>query len=157
MVVVAVREGVPMSNRRETGRCLCGEVRFEAYGEPLWVAHCHCQSCRRSTGAPVTTFVGYRRDQVSVLGGERRIYESSPGVTRRFCGRCGTPLSYEADRFAGEIHLYVCTLDAPDRFKPGFHVHFGEKVAWLDLHDDLPRYARSGRGVEPSSWGPLRR
>lgn len=146
-----------MSTRVETGRCLCGEVRFEARGEPLWVAHCHCHSCRRNTGGPVTTFVGYRREQLSYLSGERRTYESSPGVRRRFCGTCGTPLSYEADRCADEIHLYVSTLDHPSRFEPGLHVHFEEKVGWLELNDDLPRYDHGSRDAEPSSWGPLRR
>ena len=36
------------------GGCMCGAVRYEASGERFSVTHCHCLSCRRHTGAPVS-------------------------------------------------------------------------------------------------------
>jgi len=39
--------------QKVTGGCMCGAVRYEAIGEPMTVAYCHCSSCRRHTGAPV--------------------------------------------------------------------------------------------------------
>jgi hypothetical protein len=38
------------------GGCLCGAVRFIATGQPKGIYWCHCQSCRRHTGAPVAVF-----------------------------------------------------------------------------------------------------
>lgn len=145
-----------MTREATTGRCLCGAVSFIVEGDPRWVAHCHCESCRRSAGSAVATFVGFRRSQLRYLTGEPRTYESSPGVRRSFCAECGTPLSYAADRFGDEIHLYLCTLDDPDDFPAEVHVHHGERVAWFEIHDALPRYAETGRGAQPESWGPLR-
>ena len=72
-----------------TGGCMCGAVRYEAVGEALDIGYCHCHSCRRHTGAPVVTFVVFEADNVHFTGRERRIYESSPGVARAFCGQCG--------------------------------------------------------------------
>jgi hypothetical protein len=129
-----------------TGRCLCGAVRFQVEGDPRWVGHCHCRSCRRHTGSAVTTFAGFPPDQVAYTRGERAFCASSPGVRRGFCAACGTPLTYESDRFPGEIHLYVCTLDEPERFVPTFHVFYEERVPWLEIHDDLPRHARTSSG-----------
>ena len=40
-----------------TGRCLCGDIRYEYRGAPLKILHCHCESCRRHTSSPVATFV----------------------------------------------------------------------------------------------------
>lgn len=40
------------------GGCLCGAVRF-ATGQPKSVFWCHCQSCRKHSGAPVSVFVGF--------------------------------------------------------------------------------------------------
>ena len=86
-----------MASEPARGKCLCRSVQFEVSGEPMWVAHCHCHSCRRNTGSAVATFVGFRREQLSYTRGSRKIYESSPGVRRGFCEDCGTPLTYEAD------------------------------------------------------------
>ena len=139
---------------KSTGRCLCGTVRFEVKGDPLWVAHCHCESCRRHTGCAVTTFVGFCKSALSYTHGTPGVYESSPGVRRRHCVHCGTPLSYEADRCDDEVHLYISTLDDPARFPAQSHVFFAERIAWFDVHDALPRYVGFGTGKPPVSIGP---
>lgn len=122
------------------GACLCGAVRFRLEGAPIWVGHCHCESCRRNTGSLIATFVGFKQNQITYTQGERRIYVSSPGVRRGFCGECGTPLSYETDNFPDEIHLYICTLDDPERFIPQFHIFYAEHISWFIVADDLPRH-----------------
>ena len=86
---------------------------------------------------------------------DRSIFESSPGVRRGFCARCGTPVSYESDRTGDELHLYVCTLDDPQNFVPTGHVFHAERVPWFEVHDALPRFDGSGSGAI-SSWGPLK-
>ena len=138
-----------MSERSWTGGCLCGAVRYHAIGEALWTAHCHCQSCRRSTGGALATFIGFDAARFVWLGEETGIYHSSPGVTRRFCRGCGTPLSYEAGRFPGEVHIYTGTLDEPEAAAPTMHVFVAERLPWLRIADDLPRFAGSGSGAEP--------
>ena len=138
-----------------TGRCLCGNLQFEVRGRRLWVAHCHCDSCRRNTGSAVATFVGYRKEQLTYTRGERTIYQSSPGVQRGFCADCGTPMTYEADRCSDEVHLYVSTLDEPGEFRPQLHVFIAERISWMEIEDDLPRYEGLTQGSEPVSWGPL--
>ncbi len=123
-----------------TGRCQCGAVQFETTGRPRWVAHCHCGSCRRATASAFATYVGFARSQVQYVRGEPAGYHSSPGVTRRFCRECGTPLSYEGDRWPDEVHLFACVFEDPAAFQPQAHVHTNEQVAWLHLADDLPRH-----------------
>lgn len=49
------------------GGCLCGLVRFEATGAPKWTAYCHCRSCRRHTGAPVSAYAGFAEERLSWL------------------------------------------------------------------------------------------
>ncbi len=133
----------------QLGRCLCGAIEFEAAGAPLWVAHCHCQSCRRNTGAALATFVGLPEDRFRYLKGAPRVFASSPGVRRSFCENCGTPLTYAADRFPGEVHVYVSTFDHPDVFPPELHVYVAEAIDWLHLDDGLPRYRTTSRNTAP--------
>lgn len=121
-----------------TGHCLCGQLAFTAEGEPRWVAYCHCASCRRHTGSPVTCFVNYRLEEVGFTG-ERTLYRSSPGVVRSHCATCGTPVSYETASRPGEIDLYLNVFDEPQLFTPGGHAFFEEHIPWFDTRDDLPR------------------
>lgn len=125
------------------GRCLCGDITFAARGRPVWVVHCHCRSCRLNTGSAMATFVGYRTEQVA-FAGERSSFESSPGVRRCFCARCGTPVSYEADRYPGEIHLYIGAFADPESLPARAHVHYDEHIHWLDIADGLPRKPGAG-------------
>ena len=134
-----------MSDDKHEGGCLCGAVRYRIQGAARWVAHCHCQSCRRHTGSPVTTFVGLTKPQVEFIAGTPRERESSPGVWRRHCADCGTPLTYEAKRCDDETHIYLCTLDDPGAFTPQLHVFTEETVPWLHVEDGLPRYAKTSR------------
>ncbi len=129
---------------RRSGGCLCGAVTFTYEGAEIWCAHCHCESCRRTTSSPFTTFVGLPRAAVTFAGAPPRVYCSSPGVRRSFCGDCGAPIAYESTRYPGEIHLYACCLDAPGEVTPQRHVHTAEQLAWIALADGLPRYPHDG-------------
>lgn len=123
------------------GGCMCGAVRYETTGDSFGVAHCHCHSCRKHNGAAVVTLAGYNADQVAFSGDERKIYESSPGVGRAFCGKCGTPLTWEGDGGEGLIfEFHISTFDNPDALVPTGHSFDGERIAWFDIADHLPRY-----------------
>ncbi len=125
-----------------SGGCMCGAVRYETTGEPIGVIYCHCESCRRHTGAPVSTLVGFPRDNVRFTQGERKLYASSEGVGRGFCADCGTTLTWEGD---GEelgllIEIHMGTLDDPNVHAPKCHVHHDERISWFDTADNLPRF-----------------
>ena len=128
------------TDETRAGGCLCGPVRFEAHGAPLWVAHCHCTSCRRTTASAFTTYAGYRPGDVVFTSGRPKKHRSSPGVIRGFCADCGTALSFESERWPDEIHLFVCSFDDPATFAPEAHVFTAESVPWLHLADPLPRH-----------------
>ena len=135
-----------MTNATKRGRCLCGSVTFEYDGPENWCGHCHCESCRRNTAAPFTSFFGVPNQAYRFTGDEPAVYRSSPGVRRLFCRACGTPIAYDADQFPDEIHFYAAGLEHPEDFAPQFHVHYGEHMPWIEVSDDLPRYQRGSNG-----------
>ena len=132
-----------------TGGCMCGAVRFETTGDSSNIAHCHCLSCRKHNGAAVVTLVEFAADQVQFSGDARKIYESSPGVGRAFCGNCGTPLTWE-DSINGKdssiFEIHISTFDNPDVLAPSAHVFYSERISWLDIADNLPRYEGTADG-----------
>jgi hypothetical protein len=140
-----------------TGRCLCGDIRFEYQGAPIKSQHCHCESCRRHTSSPISTFVIVEEGSFRYTRGTPVAYTSSPGVTRTHCGRCGSPITYESEGEPGLVSIYACTLDDPMRVKPTFHAFTAEQMPWLEIADSLPRYEHGSlRGETPVSYGPRR-
>ena len=134
---------------RRQGRCLCGAIRFVAEGIPRWVAHCHCESCRRATSAPIATYAGFAASDVVWSGEAPAEFHSSPGVVRRFCRRCGSPMSFASDSWPGDIHLFVASFEDAADFAPTLHVHVEEQLPWLLLADGLPRFAKTARDALP--------
>ncbi|MCP4329697.1 MAG: GFA family protein [Alphaproteobacteria bacterium] len=140
-----------------TGGCMCGAVRYETTGQSFGVIHCHCHSCRKHNGAAVVTLAGFTADQVVFSGDERKIYESSAGIGRAFCGRCGTPLTWEGDSDdRGRIlEFHISTFDNPDVLVPTAHAFEPERIPWFDVADNLPRYRGFTRDGAPLRHGPV--
>ena len=74
---------------------------------------------------------------------------SNGTVQRRFCAACGTQMNYQFDGWPDETHLYAATLDDPAQFQPTAHFHYAEKLPWLHITDDLPKYPGSANTTEP--------
>ena len=131
------------SGRAAEGGCRCGAVAFRARAEPTVVVYCHCRDCRRSSGAPIALWVGYRSERVELTRGEPTVYESSPGVRRSFCATCGSPISFEDERLPGETYLPGAVFDDPEAFEPEAHDWVSRRLRWFDVSDGLPRHERS--------------
>ena len=146
-------------SRPYTGGCMCGAVRFEIDAEPHAVVHCHCKDCRRHSGAPVTTYVGFKGDQVRYVKGERKIFSSSPGVGRAFCADCGSTLTWEGDwpRLGILVEVHIGAFDDPELFVPSKHMMYPKRISWFDVADGLPRYASDPNPeLPPLSSGPAK-
>ena len=97
----------------------------------------------------MTAYIGVPDAQWRWSGEAPKVYRSSPGVERTFCGNCGTPLSFRSEHLTGLMHFYVAAMEEPERFEPELHVAYEEKLAWLDIGDDLPK--RKGPKVDLSN------
>ena len=124
-------------------RCHCGRVRIEADFPSRFVAHCYCGSCRHTHAAGVVTWIGFPRAQVRFTRGAEllRDYESSPGTHRRFCGNCGTRLTFESQRegWEGEVHLPLALFTTPVDREPSVNSFATERPDWAPIAD-LPTH-----------------
>ena len=125
------------------GGCLCGAVRYRVEGEPDTSGICHCETCRRAASAPTLPYAVFSSDQFAFSKGQPAEYNSSPKVTRTFCGKCGSPLTYQTADVPDRIDVMICSLDNPGSIIPSFHVWLREKVAWTQVSDGLLAYPAS--------------
>ena len=93
--------------------CLCGGVEIEVTGKLGPVVYCHCSRCQKASGSAFSASADVRRRYWNLSGEELlREFESSPGVLRAFCSRCGSPIY---SRRKGEPDSYRLRLAATSR------------------------------------------
>lgn len=126
-----------------TGRCFCGNVRYEITGRPFNSTICHCNDCRRAAAAPLVACFSVKRAEFRWTHGTPKSFESSAWGTRSFCPACGTQLTFVHAELPDEIDVTTCSLDAPESVPPTDHVRTASMLSWIHLADDLPKH--SGR------------
>lgn len=122
------------------GGCLCGAVRYRIDGPIESVAHCHCNSCRRSAGAAFVTWFTVPRERFAWINGRPAQFTSSSGVKREFCGACGTELAYRKETEATIIDLTIGSLDCAAGHPADRHVWTADRLDWLQVDDHLPAH-----------------
>ncbi len=126
-----------------TGGCHCGAIRYEATGEALTHALCHCTDCRRHAGAPMVGWTMYKQGSVKLTQGQTKTYHSSEHGRRQFCPDCGTGLFYTNEVvLPGIVDIQSATYDDPDLVPPRAHIQVAERLRWMAHAHELPVFER---------------
>ena len=126
--------------RTYEGGCRCGAIRYVATAAPYATSLCHCRSCRLSAGAPSLAWVIFREDDIRITRGSLLVHESSPGVERGFCGRCGTSLSYTRANRPGLFDVTTASLDDPESLPPAKEIWTSQRLSWTAPNAALPQF-----------------
>ncbi len=125
------------------GGCHCGAIRYEAAGNAITHALCHCADCRRSSGAPMVGWTMYPTAAVKVTKGTPKIYKSSANGRRHFCADCGTGLFYVNEVILpGIIDIQSATYDDPNAVPARVHIQTAERIRWMETAHTLPTFER---------------
>ena len=132
-----------------TGKCLCGRVSYKSHAKPTLILNCHCEDCRRSTGAVYGTNVMVAEDQVEIHGEVSTFnHKAKSGniMTKRFCPHCGTLMFGNSSGRTNVVSIRAGTVDQTDIIKPGMNVFVDSKVTSTPMHDDLPQASEMPHG-----------
>jgi hypothetical protein len=137
--------------RRYTGGCLCGALRYEAKGEPLYAGHCYCADCRKASGSGFIPFIGFASNAVRFSGQSRTFISkaaSGRDAVRNFCDVCGGLV------FGGEVDksewftIYAGSLDNPSSFHPTVAIFTRDRPAWAVIPPEFTVFEQ-GYGQAP--------
>ena len=132
------------------GGCFCGKVRYEVAGEVFNASLCHCTTCRRTTGAPVTAWFSTPTPAFRFVSGSPREIVSSPTGVRRFCGDCGTLLTFVDSRY-DDVDVTLASLDDPAQVTPVDQLWVGSRLAWMQTAPALPELPQGHNAPPPSA------
>jgi hypothetical protein len=142
-----------------TGGCLCGAVRYESEGDPLYSLQCHCRDCQRSSGTAYIAAMRVPASGFRITQGAPKRYlgraDSGNEITRAFCGDCGSPLYVQVSTRPDIVGLRVGTLDDPSAFRPEADIFVKSAQPWEHLDPALPKYETypPGRSYQPDERG----
>jgi hypothetical protein len=113
-----------------TGRCMCGAVHYTIAEKPFADGLCHCNRCRPQSGSAFSTVIFIHRSVLTITG-ETAVFDDvgSSGLRalRRYCPRCGSPLTTEPDLFM----IKAGTLDSNEWFHPVWELFVGRRRPWV--------------------------
>ena len=75
------------------GGCYCGATRYEAAGDPVMKAQCHCRECQYISGGGPNYFMMMPEDGFSWTQGTPATFTRTDiegARTREYCPTCGT-------------------------------------------------------------------
>src|SRR6185436_18438881 len=110
-----------MAATNQTGRCLCGQIRFERAGPPQFSGNCHCKDCQRASGAAFTPAMMFPSAAVTITGTPkffRSRVDSGRWIERGFCPDCGSPMFTRLEAFPDVLIVRAGVLDDPSAFQP---------------------------------------
>ena len=142
------------SQRKYSGSCLCGAVRYEVTEFEPHIGHCHCTMCRKFHGAAFSTFGEVKLENLHWLSGHEQLksYTAPNRTVRQFCDTCGSSLVFISpyNQELGTVEVAIATLEDGSGLKPDAHIYTSSKVPWLDIVDGLPRYKEYRDGEKES-------
>jgi hypothetical protein len=124
---------------KQTGGCLCGNIRFafESDGSRQFV--CHCRMCQRASGSAFAEIVFVEGAAFALSQGAWKSFQSSDTMLRHFCPECGSPVCIERTN-TGRIGVLAGSLDDQSAFQPSMHICMSSAQQRLKLDDALPVY-----------------
>lgn len=129
------------------GSCLCGSIKYELEGPPLFLSYCHCSLCQKASGSVLLAALHTGSSGFRWTSGEHHLaaYESTPDNERYFCSNCGSNMPVTR---GAHITIPAGTLDTDLKVKPIVHVYCSSKPPWDELTDSLPKF----EGLPPESF-----
>ncbi|MGI9370813.1 MAG: GFA family protein [Ruegeria sp.] len=134
------------STQSHQGGCYCGTVRYQITARPEFSAHCHCRSCQLALGGAFVTWAKVPAPEFQVTKGAIKTCSKTSGITRGFCGDCGTTLTYaaghevEGQDWSKDAWFAAVTLDDPSIVAPQNHVFVSHKQPWITLPEGAPAF-----------------
>ncbi|MBV9251553.1 MAG: GFA family protein [Acetobacteraceae bacterium] len=127
-----------------TGGCLCGAIRYESAGDPVFALQCHCRDCQRSSGAASVAAVRVPAAGFRITKGTPRRHvaraDSGNEIARVFCPDCGTQLYIQVSTRPDLVGLRVCTFDDPSWFRPEADIFVKSAQPWEHMDPAVPKY-----------------
>ena len=119
---------------------MCGAVRYQLNARPLGLNACHCDDCKKLTGATNLLMILAARDAFSHQRGNVESYRKRADSGREIdivrCETCGTRLWHEPLSAPTLVFIAAGTLDDSRWVVPTSHIWIEKAAPHATMEDD---------------------
>jgi len=115
------------------GGCLCGAVTYEISGDPMFVGHCACENCQKTTGGGHSSVAAFADPAVTVHGELTSFVaqgDSGQPNTYQFCPKCGSRLFSRPAAMPGAVLVTLGTMEGGGDLQPSMLIYGKRRRAW---------------------------
>jgi hypothetical protein len=122
-----------------SGSCFCNAVQFKVSGAPKSVVNCHCNFCRKHSGAAFSTYVAVPEEALEITAGADFLatFQFAEDAHKHFCKQCGSPIFNKNARYPGLGIIYLGAIAEPARFVPTANIYCESQLAWVPAIAEL--------------------
>jgi len=129
--------------RRHTGGCLCGALRYEFEGEPVFACLCYCADCRKASGSGFVPVLAIGAGAVRFSGRSLQFRSKAANgnfAVRNFCPLCGGLVFGGVLGESVSFNIYAGSLDDPSFCRPTVAIFTRGRPSWALIPPGLKVY-----------------
>ena len=132
-----------MENKKISGSCLCGKVRYQFEGPVRVFQYCHCSRCRKFTGSAHASSILIDPSNFEWLSGEEHVgrfeLPEAKHYATSFCKNCGSSLPC-LSKSGKAVNVPAGTLDEDPEARPIKNMYYADRAAWYEDASSLKKY-----------------
>lgn len=132
------------SVKMQTGRCQCGEIRYESIGGSSGLYICHCLECQKQSASAFGITLDVPRAGFRVTQGAPKYWSRVTSSERRlrcaFCPTCGSRLWHEYAPVSETISIKGGSLDEPIDVAYAIHVWVSRKLPGIIIPNHAKQF-----------------
>jgi hypothetical protein len=136
--------GVEKIMKMHTGKCQCGEIRYESVGIPLALYICHCQECQKQSASAFGVSLDVPRNGFRIIQGTPKYWSRATALGDRlrcaFCPTCGSRVWHESELMSETISIKEGSLDESIDLTNAIHVWTKRKLPGLIIPEEAKQF-----------------
>jgi hypothetical protein len=126
-------------NRKLTGECFCGSVKFELSGPFREIISCYCSECRKASGNFVSA-TAVPEERIHFIEQSGLAWFHTERAVRGFCQICGSSLLWKPQPENGHVSVMAGCLPVDTGLRVKAHIYVDDKSDFHEIHGSAPQY-----------------
>jgi len=126
------------------GSCFCNAVQFKVDSAPRAVVNCHCDFCRKHSGAAFSTYAVVPETALEITSGQDFIeaFLMKENAHKHFCKQCGSPLFNMNARYPGFVMIYLGGITDTQDVVPTANIYCDSQLPWVPAISGIRNFAQ---------------